>query len=378
MSVMRSVLPEVITDLVENPAGTLVQEARQAGARAIGYTCSFVPEPLLSVPGLFPHRMRAPGCCGTPMADTYLSSVLCSYPRAVLERALDGGFDHVDGWVFVASCDHVRRLHDNLAYLQEPPFHVMLDLPHKSDPPAVDWYADELRRLLRGLGEHFGVAVDDDTVRGAIATHNEHLSLLRVLDALRGNPVPPLSGADFHRVLVASRTAPKDRMAPVLKELTARLPGQPPGPPPRARLMVAGSTIDDPGYLSVIESLGAVVVADRFCFGGMPGLSPLACDQDPVRGLARQALSTTQCPRMMGAVATRAAYVVQKVREREVDGVVLATMKFCDLWGMESRLLADALREAGVPVLRVERETAAGAEGQLRTRVQAFLETLGR
>jgi benzoyl-CoA reductase/2-hydroxyglutaryl-CoA dehydratase subunit BcrC/BadD/HgdB len=375
---MGSVLPEVLTDLVENPAGRLVQEARQAGARAIGYTCSFVPEALLSVPGLFPHRMRAPGCCGTPMADTYLSSVLCSYPRAVLERALDGGFDHVDGWVFVASCDHVRRLHDNLVYLQEPPFHVMLDLPHKSDPPAVDWYADELRRLVRRLGEHFSVAVDDDAVRRAIAAHNEHLSLLRGLDALRGDRSPPLSGADFHRVLVASSTGPKDRLAPVLEELTARLHEQPPGPPPRARLMVTGSTIDDPGYLSVIESLGAVVVADRFCFGGMPGLSPLPIEEDPVLGLARHALSTTQCPRMMRGAATRAAYVLRKVREREVDGVVLATMKFCDLWGMESRLLADALREEGVPVLRVERETSGGAEGQLRTRVQAFLETLGR
>ena len=375
---MRSVLPQVIRDLVETPAGTIVQEARRAGARAIGYTCSFVPEPLLSLPGLFPHRMRAPGSCGTPLADTYLSSVLCSYPRALLERALDGGFDHVDGWVFVASCDHVRRLHDNLVYLQEPLFHVMLDLPHKSDPPAVDWYAEELRRLLRRLGEQFGVAVDDDTIRGAVTAHNDHLARLREIDSLRGNPVPPISGADFHRVLVASSTAPKDRLGPVIEELTGRLREQPAGPPPRARLMVAGSTIDDPGYLSVIESLGAVVVADRFCFGGMPGLAPLPLEEDPVLGLARHALSTTQCPRMMGAAATRAAYVVRKAREREVDGVVLATMKFCDLWGVESRLLADALREADVPVLRVERETAGGAEGQLRTRVQAFLETLGR
>ncbi len=375
---MRSDLPEVFADLVDNPAGTLVQEARGAGARAIGYTCSFVPEPLLSLPGLFPQRLRAPGCCGTPMADTYLSSVLCSYPRALLERALDGGFDHVDGWVFVASCDHVRRLHDNLAYLQEPPFHVMLDLPHKSDPPAVQWYADELRRLLRRLEDHFGVAVDDGTVRTAIVAHNEHLTRLRRLDVLREEATPRISGADFHKVLVAASTAPKDRLASTLEDLAARLRAQPLGNRPRARLMVAGSTIDDPTYLSVIESLGAVVVADRFCFGGMPGLSPLPLEEDPVLGLARHVLTSTQCPRMMGGARARAEYVLRVVRDRQVDGVILETMKFCDLWGVESRLVSDALREAGVPVLRVEREAAGGGEGQLRTRVQAFLETLGR
>ncbi len=370
-------LPRIFREIVEDPTHSLVREARAAGRRAVGYTCSFVPEPLLSVRGLFAHRLRAPGSFCTPMADTYLSSVLCSYPRSLLERALDLGFSHVDGWVFVASCDHVRRLYDNLVYLQEPAFHCFLDLPHKHDDHAIAWYTDELRHLAQRLSQHFDVPMDDAAIRESIRLHNEHLGRVRALDESRAADPPGITGADFHRVLIASSTVPKDSLVSALQRMLQGGSGPSPSKP-RARVMVLGSALDDPAYLSVIESVGAAVVADRFCFGGMPGLEDVVSEDDPIRGMAAQVLRTAQCPRMMGGVDERMGYLLDKVRERRVDGVLLSTMKFCDLWGVEGSLMAAALREAGVAVLRLEREVALGGEGQLRTRVQAFLEALGR
>ncbi len=61
-----------------------------------------------------------------------------------------------------------------------------------------------------------------------------------------------------------------------------------------------------------------------------------------------------------------------------VDGVVLEFVKFCDTWGVEAAMLVRTLREAGVPVLSLEREYRMSGEGQLRTRIQAFLETMGK
>jgi benzoyl-CoA reductase/2-hydroxyglutaryl-CoA dehydratase subunit BcrC/BadD/HgdB len=142
--------------------------------------------------------------------------------------------------------------------------------------------------------------------------------------------------------------------------------------------MVLGSGIDDPGYLDGIESVGASVVADRFCFGSAPGLEPIPVTDDPIATLAEHTLRTTQCPRMMGAFDDRVAYVLEQVAEYAVDGVILETMKFCDLWGVEGVPLTSALRAAGLPTLRVDRDYARGGEGQLKTRVQAFLESMGR
>jgi len=89
-------------------------------------------------------------------------------------------------------------------------------------------------------------------------------------------------------------------------------------------------------------------------------------------------LRGTRCPRMMADFDIRWRQVAEAVHDFAVDGVIIETMKFCDIWGYEAAALAKALREAGTPVLRIEREYAPGAEGQLRTRVQAFLESMGK
>lgn len=375
---MVSAPTTVFREIVEEPFHSLVDVARDEGKRVLGYTCSFVPEPLLSVEGLFPQRLRVPSPCGTPMADTYMSSVTCQYPRNLLERALDDGFEHIDGWVFVSSCDHVRRLYDNLSYLVAPAFCAMLDLPHKTGGPAVDWYAAELRRLAKELEAHFAVDVGEGALRAAIARHNEFLAVVRAIDELRKRRPSPISGTDFHRMMVAMSSVPKESLRGQVEELRKGLASQAGGDEPRARVMVLGSGIDDPGYLQVIESVGAAVVADRFCFGSMPGLEAIADGDEPFEVLAKHALRTTQCPRTMGAFEGRVQFVRERIEAYGVDGVIVETMKFCDLWGVEGAPLVDVLRDAGVPVLRVEREYAPTGEGQLKTRVQAFLESMGR
>ena len=97
---------------------------------------------VISYVELVPVRVRATGAAGTEMADTYLSSVICSYVRSLLEFALDGRYDRLDGWVFSASCDHLRRLYDNLAHLAPPKFNYIIDLPHKTSDAALDWFVE--------------------------------------------------------------------------------------------------------------------------------------------------------------------------------------------------------------------------------------------
>jgi len=72
------------------------------------------------------------------------------------------------------------------------------------------------------------------------------------------------------------------------------------------------------------------------------------------------------------------ARVVGASRGFAADGIVVQTMKFCDTWGVDAQIFVDKLREDGFEALRLEREYTRGGIGQLRTRVQAFLEMLGK
>ena len=87
-------------------------------------------------------------------------------------------------------------------------------------------------------------------------------------------------------------------------------------------------------------------------------------------------MSATSCPRMVNGTAERTDYVKQMVEDFDVDGVVFQRIRYCDLWGGQMLQMEKDLRESRIPMLSLDREYSLSATGQLRTRVQAFLERL--
>ena len=365
-------------ELLAEPCSVPVAQAMEEGMVPVGYTCSYVPEVMLSVGKLFPVRMRAPGVTGTETADTYMPSTLCSYTRSILEYFMEGRYDFLGGWVFAASCDHLRRLYDNMDYLAKPEFIHVLDVPHKSTDEGVEWMREELDIFRKALSGHFGVIMDDDALARAIGDYNGHISLINSIGVTRKLSAPPVSGTEFHRLMLASMTIPPKAFAGIAREMKEELNDRPGIDGYRARLMVMGGQLDDPEYIAVIESQGGLVVADRFCTGSIPHLTPVPESRDPLTALARHVFARTDCPRMMGDFSGRIERIVNAVDEYRVDGVVIETIKFCDIWGYEAAAIVSALRERRIPVLRLEREYRLTGEGQLRTRIQAFLESMGK
>ena len=366
------------SDLLEEPLNELVQKAMDEGQIPIGYSCSYVPDVLLSVEGLFPIRMRAPGIAGTELADNYLSSVICTYTRSLLEFALDGRYDFLQGWVFAASCDHLRRLYDNLEFLRRPGFSRILDVPHKTGDAAITWYTEELQLLAQALADHFGCDMSTDSLRKAIREHNRFNAILRAIGENRGGDHPVMTGTEYHRLVIAAGASPKKAFIPILEKIRDDLPTRTPLPPYRARLLLVGGHLDDPGYIGIIESQGGLVVGDRLCTGSYPGLQPISETGDTIAVLAKYYLTKTSCPRMMESFQERAENIVSLVRKYRADGVVIQILKFCDTWGVEAVSFVSYIREAGIPVLRLERDYRLGGEGQLRTRIQAFIESMGK
>lgn len=365
-------------ELLESPQNALVEQASRDGRIPIGYSCSFVPEALLMADRLFPVRLRAPGVAGTEIADNYMSALTCSYTRSLLEFAVDNRYDLIRGWVFVPSCAHTQRLVDNLEYLTKLAFSHVIDVPRKVNDVTTAWLADELEILAQRLSDHFEVDMGTASLEEAIDCWNTFSGVVLSLGALRKRPRPPLTGADFHRVVMACLASPTDLILPAVLSLYRRIEHEEGTADCRARLMLVGAHLHDPAFLAAIESQGALVVADRFCTGSIPGLLPVEPDGDPIRRLAAHTFRKTLCPRMMEDFDRRLKTILDTVEEFRVDGVVIEIIKFCDLWGVDAMPLVAALRKNGVPVLKLEREYAAGGEGQLRTRVQAFIESLGR
>jgi benzoyl-CoA reductase subunit C len=323
--------------------------------------------------------MRTPGSAGTELSDAVLTPINCSFVRHALNTALSGGFDFLDGLVVPNSCDNIRRMYDHWTRRTNTPFIQMASLPRKAGPDQVAWFREELELLKGRVEQHFRVKITPDRLREAISLHNETRRLLRSLYALRQNPAPPITGAETLAVTVAVTALPKEETNRRLSQLLEDLRGAEGIRDGRARLMVMGGELDDPGFLKIIEDLGGLVVADSLCFGSRMFWKEVAeGEDDPLLSLARfYVAERPSCPRVYGQYEKRAGFVREMIREFRVDGVILERLSFCDLWGFEKFTIENDFREWGIPLLSLDREYRLSGVGQLRTRVQAFLETIG-
>ncbi len=365
---------------IMNPA---VREWRAQGKHVVGYFCSHMPTELLMAAGVLPFRLRGTGSDGTELSDAYFTSINCSFPRHTFNLALKGDYDFLDGLVCVSSCDHVRRVYDNWKQALPTPFLRIMSLPKKVGDPQVEWYRDEINLLKDDLEQHFHVTISDQRLQEAIKLRNETRRLQRQLYALRKAKHPPISGAETLAVMVAGAAMPAEQYNPLLQRLMEDLRpsnGATNKTEYRARLMIVGSELDDPEYIDIIENQGGLVVTDSICYGTRTmwvDVDEQAAD--PIEALARYYIQERpSCPRMNGDQTRRAKFLQDLIQEFEVDGVIGERMLFCDFWCAEHYMNKQDLKEAGVPFLQIDREYITGAKGQLMTRVQAFLETMGK
>lgn len=376
--------------LLREADNELVRRAKADGALALGYTCYFVPETLLNLPGCFSMRLRAPGTGSIDVGTFYMSNKICSYTRSLLERAIEGGYDCLDALLSSETCQMMHRGHEHFEILglvkaKNPKFFLtMMDVPFTDEPHDAVHYAAQLEsRLLHPLAEVYGVDVSDAAIRAAIADHNAVSRVISEIGALRRLENPPLTGYEFHVLQLVSEVCPHAYILPYLEETLAELRQRKPDPQPwhRVRVVLTGSELDDPAFTKLVEDCGAFVCADRYCYGSLPGREPLEirAGETALQAVARHYLETSECPRFMNRARSerRRAYLAELARDYRADGVLYEQMKFCEFWSYERVLGTHVLpQELGIPCLGIEKEYTLAAAGQLRTRIQAFVESL--
>ncbi len=374
--------------LLQESYNDLVRQAKEQNEIVIGSTCSLIPEPLLNLPGCFSVRLRAPRTGSMEMGTYYMTSIMCEACRAILERAIEGGYQFLDCMLTPDSCAQMNRCVENMEHLKlcgkEGFFVTYADVPMKSDETALGHYVRQMRQyVLEPLARHFNIDTSEEALSKAVELHNRVGRLLHAIGDFRREENPRITGYEFAVLCLATYCCPKQPLIPLLEETLAELADRRPdqSTPYRARVVLAGSEIDDPELIRMIEEAGALVVADRFCLGSFPGREEIRLreGEDVLTGICRHYMEGGQCPRFMNTekIRERHRYMDSLVRRFHADGIIYQQIKFCDYWGYERAYASRVMREEfGYPVLSIDRPYAVGNAGQLRTRVQAFVESM--
>lgn len=375
-------------NLLQDAQNELVTKAANEGMHALGYNCYYIPETLLNLPGCFSSRLRAPRCVASDVASYYMTTRNCPYVRSILERAIEGGYNYLEALFGSESCAAMERMEEHFFLLKPVKkdgfFVTIIDPPMKGDKTNLDYYKAQLKlKVVDKLHDALGVDVSEAAMLKAIEDHNEISRIITEIGDFRKLDNPTITGYEFHVMNLVSQVCPHYLIKPYLEETLEELKTRAPEPvfPFRARVALVGSEVDDPEFTKLIETCGAMVVADRYCFGSFPGREQIEIldGESAFDAICRHYLHWNQCARFMDGdkIEQRHDEVRRLVKEYKADGVIYENMKFCEFWSYE-KVLASYIfvNELGIPCCTIEKEYALGAVGQLRTRFQAFIESL--
>lgn len=374
---VRSMAMQELIKAVEALFNPSVTRWKEQGGKVVGCFYHYVPEEIITAAGLLSYRIRATGSTGTELSESCFTQINCSFVRHLFDSAVRGEQGFLDGVVTVNNCDHIRRLFDNWKSKIKTPYMHFLVFPKKSGNEQVEVYRKELASLRTSLEEYFDVRITDERLWAAIKLHNETRRLQRKLYDLRKSDTPPITGAETLATMVAGTAMPREQynslLAQVLKDC-AHTEGH---SNHTSRIMLVGGEIDNPRLIEAIESQGGLVVADSLGYGSRSIRNDVNTEGDPLTALAHyQLVDRPPDPRVYGTSFARNDYVKKIAQDFNVDGVISVRLPQCDHWGLEQVNLSKYLRQNRIPHLALETEYILGSVGQLKTRVQAFLESI--
>jgi len=372
---VRTVIEDCL-ELWRNPYPRLAR-LREEGERPVAVFCSYTPEEILHAAELTPVRLMGAARSITH-ADAHLQAYCCSLARTDLDMALAGELDHLEGAVFVQTCDTMMRLSDIWRRNTGLAYHGDLVLPIRmGEEVSLPFLVEEVKRFRRGVEEFTGREIWDDALEESIHVYNRNRRLAervykaRISGALDGLSAMACLLAEFWM----RREKHNEMLHGLLEGMGEGVAGS--GGSDRLPLLVSGSVCTTPDLFELLLELGADAVDDDLCCGHRYFDAYVDESAPADEALAKRMWERVNCPAKHQCIEDRFERLMRQVRDSGAKGVVFYLQSFCEPHLFDIPYLRRRLQEElEVPSLVLESELQSFSRGQLRTRLQAFIETI--
>jgi benzoyl-CoA reductase subunit C len=371
--------------------GQRVNELRKDGRKIVGYICLYPPVEIISALGLVPFRIFGDMSESITVADQVSTTVVCPFLRSIIDLGMKGKFNYLDGVIGAHTCDIGANLIMQWRdYVKDVLFTHLLDVPHTDHAPAVDYFTGQINSLKRHLEELAGEKLTDDKLKKAVELHNRQRKLVRELYDLRKSDPPMLTSIENLEVLVSVFSLPVEEANNLLEHVIKEVKECKDIPVRKnVRLLVWGPVFDNTSLYELIESADASVVIDDTCVGTRAFWSDVKAPYD-LHALAQRYLVDIKCPRTYRQAEpseitrnydkdldSRFNYIRKAITDWHVNGAILQSVKYCDTHGYEVPSLRHYLDTLGIPSIYIEHVYSEKSLAPIKTRVEAFIETLG-
>ena len=376
------IIPEP-DSLMEARLRTLA-EARAAGRKVVGYLPGgYVPDELIYASGAIPLCLIHGGQArSAEEALSLVPNVICPFARAQIGETLlkaNPLYNTLDLVVVPTTCQHLKQVGDVWEH-QGTVDVFKLGVPYDcQDDYEVEYYRGRLAELKKTLEHLTGNVITDDKLTEAIDVYNRLRGLLRTLSLVRRDRQPAISTLDFVRLNHVSMYVDPVMMADVLEALCSTTPAAAPLPADRPRVMLMGPALafGDYDIINLVTEAGAEVVVEEIFEGIRDYRHVVNGSGDPITRLAWSYLHDKKPAAFArGATRKKIDFVLDLIKQFDVQGVLWYQLLCCELYDEESYLFEKVLRERGIPMLVVESDYHSLATGAVRTRLEAFVEIM--
>jgi len=367
--------------------GARARELAAEGKKVIGYICSMVPLEIITAAGCIPFRVRGDIHEPVTTGDTLLETIVCPYYRSCFDLSAKQKYDFLSGLVIPHGCDSMVRSYSVWSYALPFPYFHFVNIPSVCGESSFEFFNAELNTFRKSLEKFVGKAITDQDLAQAIRVHNEYRDRVRSLYEFRKADPPLLSGTELTKVLTVGSSLPMSEASALLDRILEEAGRREKSPLEKGpRIFIDGACVDNIELIKLVEEIGGNVVADTICNGTRDHFPLTDMGGDPTDALSHRYLGKVNCPKtyrenkagtFQGDIESRFGDIGAYAKEFKVDGAILYVYKYCDPFGFEVPARKAYYQSIHVPLLYLEDVYSAGTMGQLKTRIQAFLEMIG-
>lgn len=358
-------------------------EAKKNKRKVIGTFCVYVPEELIiAVDGVF-VGLCAGAEIGFEEAEKYVPRNTCALIKAFMGFKLAGLCPYVEMTDLIigeTTCDGKKKAYEIFNDIARKMY--VMEIPNmKNESDRILWL-NEVEKFKTKLEDLTGKKITLDNLKKALDIVNKKRKALQRLSQLRANDPVPISGLDALLVNQISFYDDPIRFTQKVNELCDELEervkrGKGVFPKGTTRILIAGSPFAIPNWKlhSIIENSGAVVVGEESCVGSRNYREltdeNFSTIEEGIEKIASRYL-TIDCA-CFTPNSERIDNIKNLKRELNADGVIHYSLQFCTPYMMESFKIE---KQIDFPYMRIETDYSMEDFGQLKTRIEAFIETL--
>jgi benzoyl-CoA reductase/2-hydroxyglutaryl-CoA dehydratase subunit BcrC/BadD/HgdB len=365
---------------------------KEKGKKVIGYMCLFAPTELIMAADAIPVRVNSGWYDTSKLGDRVVPVEVCPVLRSTIGAKmieLSPFLEMSDALISVLTCDGMTKLSEILSDYKTI---WGMNIPRVKDSPhSLRFWTDELKHMKTQLEKFTGNKITRSKLKAAIEQNQKATKAFRRLQDLRkGSPV--IMGRDAMLVNQAYLWDDKQRWTEKTEALCDELEKRAQRkdwvcPPDTPRVMLTGTPMfwpDNWKLPTLVEEANpqGIIVADELCSGERILNDPVGVDEwsmdDMLHAIGDRYLMASTCPCFTSNDGNedRINWLLNKVKEWNIQGVIYYVVRGCMLYAMEYTRVKKALDKINVPVYYLDTEYTREDVGQMKTRVEAFLEML--